>query len=366
PSQHRGAPHGHEPLPLPLQAHISRGTLNPNTVCSYGVDVVSGGFGALANGVGSANVSFSCTKTQGAVLSLPVIARREDTLHQDLFRRWILKHIKSWFAFARQLGMGIEMEDIILVTGCHRTTSWTNTVFNEAQTNVGVSLGVEVGVLDASVNWRASNIRIQGAIVNGPTGRNLPENQCIFIRGFRVKRFFFGLVPRIKAAAEPKPDTRGNDPEPEKEGVPIPSVTKYQDPMHVLLEYIAKQVPDCDMALVHDDDLERVLRAGDRTSLETLNPNVMMGYLERWKPEIGVMSDPFLANDQSPRTDTGHTNVAMLSEHLKSSDPVTSGPLVTHLSGGTTNREKKVHCLLEAQESATKYTVSRNDRGQVM
>ncbi|KAH9066171.1 hypothetical protein EDB87DRAFT_1589300 [Lactarius vividus] len=226
--ERRGAPHDHEQLGLQvhLQDHIDYGILSPNSL--------------ILMGVGSANVSFSCTKTQGAVLSLPVIARREDTLHLGHFRRWILRHIKSWFAFARELGMGIEMEDIILVTGCHRTTSWTNTVFNEVQTNVGVSLGVEVGVLDASVNWRASNIRIQGAIVNGPNGRNLPENQCIFIRGFRVKRFFFGLVPRIKAAAEPKPDTRGNDPEPEKEGVPIPSVTKYQDPMHVLLEYIAK------------------------------------------------------------------------------------------------------------------------------
>ena len=60
--------------------------------------------------------------------------------------------------------------------------------------------------------------------------------------------------------------------------------SKYHDPLHVLLDYIAKvsadvpfvfifvtililtwtvqRAPDCDMALVHDDDLERILEVG--------------------------------------------------------------------------------------------------------
>ncbi|KAH9038301.1 hypothetical protein EDB84DRAFT_1479610 [Lactarius hengduanensis] len=334
-------PHDHEPLRLQVRhGTIDRGILPPNTFHSSGVNVVSGGLEVLATGVGSANVEIKCTKKQGAVLSLPVPARREDTLHRGHFREWILRHIASWYAFARELGMEIEMEDIILVTGCHRTRSWTNTVFDEASTRV--SLGVDVDALGTSVNWRlgVSNFRLHGAVHNrGPYGRRLPKNQCIFIRGFRVKRFFFGLVPRIKGAAEPKPDTRRNDGELEKEVVPIPSVTK--------------QAPDCDMALVHDDDLDRILGAGDRASLETLKPDVMMDYLERSKPEIGVMSDSFLAHDQSPRTDTGHMTVAMLSEHLKSLDPPASVPSVSHFPGGTTKREEKVHCLLEARESAT-------------
>ena len=58
--------------------------------------------------------------------------------------------------------------------------------------------------------------------------------------------------------------------------------SKRQDPLHVLLEYIAtvsaagicyiftliltwtvQRAPDCDMVLVHDDDLARILQAGD-------------------------------------------------------------------------------------------------------
>ncbi|KAH9038303.1 hypothetical protein EDB84DRAFT_1098834 [Lactarius hengduanensis] len=251
-----GVPEDHERLQLPFRHHIDRGVLRPMDFHSYGVNVVSGGLGVLATGVGSADVSFSCTKKQGAILSLPVTARREDTLLLGHFRKWITRHIDSWFTFARELGMRIEMEDIVLVTGCHRTRSWTNAVFSEVQASARVSLGVEVGAFGTSVNWEVSNPRIPGAALrHGPSGKNLPENQCIFIRGFRAKRFFFGLIPRIRGAAEPKPDPRGNDREPKKV-IPIPSVgkvrllffdflvfmvrSKYRDPLHVLLEYVAK------------------------------------------------------------------------------------------------------------------------------
>lgn len=41
-----------------------------------------------------------------------------------------MKQIDHCFAFARELQLGIEqMEDIILVTGCNRTRSWTNIAF---------------------------------------------------------------------------------------------------------------------------------------------------------------------------------------------------------------------------------------------
>jgi len=100
------------------------------------------------------------------VLSLPVTARREDTRARGHFRKWITSHIDSWFAFTQELGLGIEMEDIVLVTGCHRTRSWSNIAFNEFQANARLSLGVDVaGALGASVNWRVSSLRIQGAVL---------------------------------------------------------------------------------------------------------------------------------------------------------------------------------------------------------
>ena len=64
------------------------------------------------------------------MLSLPVRVRCENTLAQGDCGEWMLKHIDRWFAFARRLGLGIEqMEEIILVTGCDCTRSWTTSLF---------------------------------------------------------------------------------------------------------------------------------------------------------------------------------------------------------------------------------------------
>ena len=113
-------------------------------------------------------------------MTLPVAARREDTVVRGLFRKWILKHIDSWFAYAEELDLGIAMEDIILVTGCHRTKSWTNVAFNEVQTGAQLSLQVNVAdALGANINWGISNVRIQGAVHNqGPSGK---------VRGMRLQ-----------------------------------------------------------------------------------------------------------------------------------------------------------------------------------
>lgn len=122
--------------------------------------------------IGSAEVSFSSTRKDGAVLALPVTTQREDTIVLDHFREWIITHIDSWFAFARRLRLGVEMKEIILVTGFHRTRSWSNVTFNEVQADARFSLGVEVaGTVGASVNWQASNLRIRGAVTHqGPSG----------------------------------------------------------------------------------------------------------------------------------------------------------------------------------------------------
>lgn len=43
--------------------------------------------------------------------------------------------------------------------------------------------------------------------------QELPENQCIFLRGFRVARFL-GIWPRLRGQAGPARDTSGHGPEP--------------------------------------------------------------------------------------------------------------------------------------------------------
>jgi hypothetical protein len=107
-------------------------------------------------------------------LYLPVDASRRDTLARRDFGQWMIKHIDCWFAFARQLGLGIEqMEDIVLVTGCHRTMSWANVAFLEGHTDAQASFAVEV-VRDPAktIKWQFFPFHARGAMCSwGPEGK---------------------------------------------------------------------------------------------------------------------------------------------------------------------------------------------------
>ena len=66
------------------------------------------------------------------------------------------------------------MEDIVFVTGRHRTRSWTNIAFYEGQADAQVSFGVqvtdEVGAT-TGINWQVERRNIQGAMLSqGPSG----------------------------------------------------------------------------------------------------------------------------------------------------------------------------------------------------
>ena len=107
------------------------------------------------------------------MLSLPVPAQCKDTIARGDFRKWIVRHIDSWFAFTRRLGLGIDkMGDIILVTGRHRTRSWTNVAFFESQANARASFGVRItNDVSTRVNWSVSHERIHGGVLSqGPSG----------------------------------------------------------------------------------------------------------------------------------------------------------------------------------------------------
>jgi len=85
--------------------------------------------------------------------------------------------------------------------------------------------------------------------------------------------------------AEPAPDM--HDPEPESDTclglIGVPADADYQDPLHVLLEYIAEQAPDCDMALVHDDDLGCIDVASQETVLQ---PGALIAHFRDHAPAI--------------------------------------------------------------------------------
>ncbi|KAH9029172.1 hypothetical protein EDB85DRAFT_2276158, partial [Lactarius pseudohatsudake] len=276
-------------------------------------------------------VSFSCRERQGAVLSLPVQAESKNTRVLPEFGKWIIKHIDLWFAWSRQKGLEIyQTEDIVLVTGTDRTKSWANVAFLGGRADARVTFGVEAN--HPKINWKFSPERKIGAMWNwGPSGEDLPDEQCIFIRGFRVRKRMI-LRPKLKAAAGPNPDLKDDDCEPDAELISIPAVPKYRDPLHVILEHIAEERPNCDMAIVHDDDLALLDVLGDNASLETLQSDVLLSSLRSSKPtihEVVLGPDPLSGRS----TDLGVVRVASVSatferQFLRISDSE-SGRIIT-------------------------------------
>ena len=108
-------------------------------------------------------VVFSCKQKQGAVLSLPIQAKRENTVVGEGLGKWMIKHIDQWFAWVLDRELGVNhMEEIVLVTGTDRTRSWANVAFLGGQADARVSFGVEV--THSKVSWKFSPEHKTGAV----------------------------------------------------------------------------------------------------------------------------------------------------------------------------------------------------------
>jgi len=181
------------------------------------------------------------------------------------------------------------MEDIILVTGFHRARSWANVAFLEGQEEGQASFGVDVvDGPDVDVQWQFAPEHIQGAVWNrSPGGQNLPANQCVFLRGFRVTRTLRIFPKRLVAAAGPSSDLDEPNHESDLVLTSIPAITKDRDLLHILIDHIAERIPDCDLILVHDDDLARIDGIHDHDELlQSSAVTHLTRLLERTQPNI--------------------------------------------------------------------------------
>lgn len=85
----------------------------------------------------------------------------------------MVKHIDAWFAFAQKLGLVDQMEEIIMVTGCDLTRSWTNIAFLGGWADARVSFGVNVDGPDSNtrINYQFAPERARGVVLHqGPEG----------------------------------------------------------------------------------------------------------------------------------------------------------------------------------------------------
>lgn len=169
----------------------------------------------------SGGISFECFREQGAVLAISEDATRQDAHLLVNYQTYMLENCSRWLALVEMQGLGLRMEDIVLVTGCDLTSAWAVAAFTDSGVDASVQLHVgatPAGAVDfgTNVSWRNErNVERHW----GPRRRmtygfgadpfqqvatpSSEQNQCIFIRGYRVKFRSRFLPKKLVAAAEP-------------------------------------------------------------------------------------------------------------------------------------------------------------------
>ncbi|KAI0061929.1 hypothetical protein BV25DRAFT_1916584 [Artomyces pyxidatus] len=314
-SQTRGVPEYFEQLPLleVFERRMIAGMYQSRSVRS----VKAGGNVSGATSLIGAQLSFSTSRELGAMLAVPQEGRRFDVCSRAAYETYIHTHCDRWLAFADMHQLGIRLDDIILVTGCDLTPSWAMAAFMSRESDSSVSVHFDSGVTGSiaanlSISW-SNNCN---AVYNyGPEerfrstsneSRRLPpsteysdvsrgalvpaSDQCVFVRGFSMKRRRFLPGKRLKAHAEPRDYSRHDD-EADEDGlgegdssssdedvimelgmrdkarlgictvsvfltfiVAIQYIPLYS-PLHDYILEASYHDPTIDLAIVHDDDL---------------------------------------------------------------------------------------------------------------
>lgn len=180
----------------------------------------------------NASIQFCVWNQQGAALVIKHPAYREDTRSEKNLKDYMLQHYRSWIAFFRDnLGYDVALQDIILVTGCDLTADWEMATFNERTTQCDIEFKVgdpAFGPSGSSAFWGTWQSSIHAPHRCGPCPTQPPVspndpstvdnaisqedgpdkgpkyNQCIFLRGFRVRERKLLAPQVIQDAAEPQ------------------------------------------------------------------------------------------------------------------------------------------------------------------
>ncbi|KAH9057213.1 hypothetical protein EDB87DRAFT_1578956 [Lactarius vividus] len=271
-----GVPEGYVPLNMGPFNNIR--TLN----LSHPVDYCSNTWSRMKLRV----LHSDAEETGAAFLTLPFNADSVDAIRTKPFETYIHKHCDSWLEFAIINNLDVRLEDIILVTGCDLTSSWAMAAF---------------------VNSWDSEIKLSVASQSGSA------------RGFRAKRILG--FKTLKAAAESRPDDTDNELESSIELLREPTILDYRDPLIGILDYIAKQHPDQELALAHEDDLKMI------EGVDVLTADAVEDFLRQNKSPVQSDGGVALLADEG---EEGIPEEAKVTFHVQASIGDEVLPLVVH------------------------------------
>jgi hypothetical protein len=135
---------------------------------------------------------FTSASSEAAVLTLPEGAASEDILNLTKFRRQALKNTILWYEFVNGvLGREAPNGSLYLVTGCDKSTTWGVASVSCTSDTSSLSLKFTAAQLvEASAAYTYSwETYCPATVRTGPEpcgDSDLLQNQCIFLRGFKL------------------------------------------------------------------------------------------------------------------------------------------------------------------------------------
>jgi len=310
-------------LVVPLQAR------KPGPIYTADIKTIGGSAGLSLNlpttiMAAGAKFSFQSNTTEGATLVTKHKTKRDDAQYEGRFKAYMLANYKSWIEFANDLSHGghdIEVKDLLFVTGRDMTEDFSMLAFshNERGMNLDFNLGAasawgswstqfpvfenwgpqapepDVDELDLDAVIAAPRNEVNASASPDTTAARPEFRQCVFLRGFRVKRRI-KFVPKVmKAAAGPDeldPEDRDGECDyvlgidvsdfdglvegfsslsstrsssPSDDAMAYVNVPKFRDPtIDRLAEYIFEN-SDAELAILHDKDWINVTKAANAT-----------------------------------------------------------------------------------------------------
>ncbi|GJE94335.1 WD40 repeat domain-containing protein [Phanerochaete sordida] len=302
-----------------------RRPIEPGPYPSHGVRERDMG-GSLSAGFSGASADISagytCKEVQGGLLVLQSEADYAKVLAVAHLKTYMARYHDSWLAYARDVGLEVGDEDVVLVGGWVKTSAdWKTMAFSNHSTKHHISLkgrvtgllGLGIHASDSKAKSGATSHR-QGPEYQNTNRRpraNASKNQAVFLKRYKVKRRLAVLKTIIAgagydrlpgggasghSATEIAVSAAGEDRSSGEDGIQWLE-DKIVDPLDILLDYIL-EISDANVAVACDLDLESIV------GLDCRWPVDFATYLRKVQPPVdlsnrhGAISIPALLSQE--------------------------------------------------------------------
>ncbi|KAJ7039346.1 hypothetical protein C8F04DRAFT_305523, partial [Mycena alexandri] len=287
-----GVPDGFEQVKLssgdiaPQQLYFRPGAdVSSTKITKRRLDIDAGVEGNVFFPLGAgAVVEISTASQTAAVLLLPDGASRTNLRPRRIFRDYALKHGQRWYAFVNgDLDRMVENGDLYLVTGVDKCSSWSLAAIENEAEGCGLSLKLKaasVGSASASCawEWECASCFANSGPRRRPEEESWTDNQCVFLRGFKVAIRSTPLKRLGKTKVKSTEDLKPSEIQPRGRSMQISrrlsdgfgwlfvsssgelsDGTKPYHPSDVINAYLLDSSPDAVVAVTHDDEWASVV-----------------------------------------------------------------------------------------------------------